>query len=179
MSKENRSVDGSVVSSQLDKIKEHWTEYSDYFGGAYIGDDLRLYVLVTCDPRLYENDILNATGNKGIILEKVKNSYKKLEEVKDALRIAIDESIASGSKTINTYIGYGIDEKANKVVLEVFEEEIEKAFSIEGSLAEGDKDIIKTVHDRIFQELSKSSPLINEEFVDIIFKSEEYKPMAQ
>ena len=168
-----------IINEQFDKLKGYWNgEYPDYYGGAYI-EGLTFSILVTCDPQIVAKEIWRVTGNNDIKFVHVNNSYLYLERVRDAIQHSIQQKMINRSSTKDIYSGFGIDEKSNKVILEVIVGEAEKAFSLQNNTLLSDKNVIQRTAKFILEDISSEvSGLINENNTNVVIKENPYTPTA-
>ena len=132
------------VNKRRDQLFEHWNGVlPDYYAGTYI-DGLEFYVLVTCDPKQVEDEILCYMQDINLSIRQVKYSYNYLSRVRDS----ICENVlrAEDRKTTNkaAIIGVGINEIANRITVEVLNKyhlSDEDVFSLVGT--EQEIDIIR------------------------------------
>ena len=120
--------------SFFDDINEDDTkcdiQYPEYYAGAYLDDNGELIVLVTKDSPNISKDIINATSNKKIKIEKASVSLNELRE--EQYRIAdrwmeLYNDINNGNiiateelkNLVYSFEGVGIDEENNIIVIDL------------------------------------------------------------
>ncbi len=109
-------------NDQYNKLTAYWGDkLPSYYGGAYIGNQ-EFIILVTCDPGSVEDEIWKVTGNNRIIIKQVKYSYEYLVSVKDEIVSKISKLSGDGNEKAKQLIGFGVDEKNNKIFVEYLDD---------------------------------------------------------
>lgn len=107
------------ANMRYDALLKQWNnEYPDYYGGAYI-ENMKLYILVTCDPKSVKDDIILITG-KDTSFKHVEYSYKRLCEYKDQIWNIIEDYRNNHEDLFDSCFGIGIDERKNTIFLETY-----------------------------------------------------------
>ncbi|MCR5432552.1 MAG: hypothetical protein K6E95_08340 [Lachnospiraceae bacterium] len=124
---EEEMIVSGNLNSLYSKLHSHWGgDCPDYYGGAYIEDRI-LHIEVTCDPRDVRDEIISATGSSDIDILQVEYSYNELIELKNKTSKIWSDLVRENDERAMYLSGMGLDEKRNRIQIDLFENDQEKA----------------------------------------------------
>ena len=133
---DNRSVNESQSITQYQLLmtgfkhqklrNETTSDYPDYYAGAYIREDGKLVVLLTGVSKTHSDAICSLTRSSDVIFQTASVSYNELVSQRDDIiqtyeRLKnnhLKNSVADDlSALLNSFIGIGIEEQNNRIVV--------------------------------------------------------------